>query len=179
MGATCLACTTASLAALRIVADVYSGRARADGTPAILHPIAVWHELLEARIADPELHAAALLHDVLEDDPLFAPTWEARIRRDVGARVLDIVVALTDPPGLSTIDRRAAQLARMARAPQDVRQVKLADRLANLREPKPNRDSVHCLFYAAHTRALLAVMRRTHPVLEAAVARRLDSAPWC
>ena len=57
--------------------------------------------------------------------------------------------------------------------------VKLADRVANLALAPPQWGAERCLAYAAHSHALLALLRGMHSGLEARLRERLQSAPWC
>ena len=87
--------------------------------------------------------AAAYLHDVVEDTDTTAAAIEtafARFGADVAARLAAIAGFCTDEPGPNRKQRKAATYARMRRdvaaAPawiRDAAQVKLADRIANLR----------------------------------------------
>jgi (p)ppGpp synthase/HD superfamily hydrolase len=87
--------------------------------------------------------AAAYLHDVVEDTGTTAAGIEAAFARfgaDVAARLAAIAAFCSDEPGPNRKQRKAATYARMRRdvaaAPawiRDAVQVKLADRIANLR----------------------------------------------
>lgn len=84
-------------------------------------------------IDDPLLHAAGWLHDIVEDT---AYTIE-EVRRCLGAlpdveRVLHIVDAVTDAPGVDRAARKANTYPRIAAAGPDAIDVKLADRIANV-----------------------------------------------
>ncbi|MBP7693369.1 MAG: bifunctional (p)ppGpp synthetase/guanosine-3',5'-bis(diphosphate) 3'-pyrophosphohydrolase, partial [Anaerolineales bacterium] len=75
-------------AALRFAARAHARQMR-KGTdvPYIVHPVGVMLALLEAGEADPELLAAALLHDTVED----TETPLELLRAQFGARVAEIV----------------------------------------------------------------------------------------
>lgn len=165
-------------AALAIAHASCKGRWRKDGSPALLHPLAVWQLLVEAGIDDPRTQALALLHDVLEDDPPRAGWWDERIRREVDPSVADQVRLLTDDTTRPALERRAAQLARLPGAPVAVRIVKIADRISNLRSPRPDWSDLQLELYGAHSRALLLVARSTHPLLESWLRAELESPPW-
>jgi (p)ppGpp synthase/HD superfamily hydrolase len=97
---------------------------------------------LASPAGDVEL-AAAYLHDVVEDTGTTTAGIEAAFARfgaDVAARLAAIAGFCTDEPGPNRKQRKAATYARMrgdvAAAPPWIRsavQVKLADRIANLR----------------------------------------------
>lgn len=84
-------------------------------------------------VRDPELVAAALLHDIVEDCHQDWPI--ERVRKEFGGRVMRIVEAVTIPCG-DFPDREArmdAYHARLFRGPREALLLKLADRLHNLR----------------------------------------------
>jgi (p)ppGpp synthase/HD superfamily hydrolase len=104
--------------------------------PYASHLLAVAGLVLEAG-GDAVQAAAALLHDTLEDGE---GVDEARLRREFGAEVAEIVVACTDVlPGdtrerkLPWGDRKRRYLARLASAGPHVRLVAACDKLHNLR----------------------------------------------
>jgi guanosine-3',5'-bis(diphosphate) 3'-pyrophosphohydrolase len=70
---------------------------------------------------------AAWLHDTLEDTDLDPAIIEA----EFGAKVLEIVRAVTDQPGMNRHERHRATYPRIAELEPDVC-VKLADRIANI-----------------------------------------------
>lgn len=119
------------------------GQTRKDGrTPQIMHPLAVQRLLSQADIDDECMHAAALLHDSVEDNPGERGQWvRAEIEKTVGKEVLGLVDALTDdcPAHLPRTHRKAQQMARIAQAPWAVKVIKLADVVASLQEgPAPH-----------------------------------------
>src|SRR3712207_970412 len=66
---------------------------KGTGTPYIVHPVGVMLLLVQAGETDPELLAAALLHDTLEDAGV---TVEA-LRDQFGPRVASIVEGASEP----------------------------------------------------------------------------------
>ncbi len=86
--------------------------------------------------AEPEVIAAGLLHDLLEDVP--EAGGEAAIRDAAGERVLALVLAVTEdkdrdrPATESWEHRKAEQLQHLATAHTDVVLIKAADALHNL-----------------------------------------------
>lgn len=111
---------------------------RKDGvTPQLLHVLSVQRLLARAGIEDERIHAAALLHDAVEDNP--GPRGELlrkHIGISLGAEVLAMVDALTEPdaPELSRAERKARQLQRITHAPWNVKVIKLADVVASFQE---------------------------------------------
>lgn len=106
-------------------------RKDATATPYINHPLAVARVLAEeGGVTDPEILAAALLHDTMED----TDTSYAELRGRFGARVADIVSEVTDTKFLGKKTRKRLQLARARRTSAAARQIKVADKLCNLRD---------------------------------------------
>lgn len=81
-------------------------RRKYTGEPYIVHPIAV-AELVRSVPHTPEMIAAALLHDVVEDTPV---TIEG-IETEFGARVAELVGWLTDVSGLATATGACASIS--------------------------------------------------------------------
>ena len=120
---------------------------RESGEPYILHPLATAIILAEMRLVDPETLQAALLHDVLEDNP---QVTRARLVEEFGegvARLVDGVTKLSTLPKTARLDdperrvsakqqEQAETLRKMFMAMFDdmrVVLIKLADRLHNMR----------------------------------------------
>ena len=115
-------------------------RKDAEGTPYINHPIALVRILgVEAGIDDPDVLCAAALHDYLEDccggdgQPT-VEQGEAIVRQRFGDAVLDYVMAVSDDKTLPKAERKRRQVEHAAEAPYGARLVKLADKIANLRD---------------------------------------------
>lgn len=117
-------------AAIMFSAAVHADETRADGTPYVVHPLAVARRLRNAGHADVALLTLAVLHDVLESDP----ACETAVRRLFGAEVLGDLRRLTVDRRLNADARKAAQLEATLRAPARIRLVKLADRLDNVED---------------------------------------------
>lgn len=128
----------------------HAGQTRADGSPYIQHPVAVADILLELGLPS-ETIAAALLHDVVEDNDGISIEDVAREFGEEIARKVDGVTKLTELPRVSRAGEvddepmSEATLAKLRRAEtirktmlamnDDVQVVliKLADRLHNMR----------------------------------------------
>lgn len=108
----------------------HEGQERDSGRPYAIHPAAVADLLRESGIDDPNILAAAYLHDVLEDTLVSPETLAA----EFGETVTKLVEELTNiPPDDATFDEKHAALAEKARRMSDpAKLVKLADRLHNL-----------------------------------------------
>ncbi|MDR2208234.1 MAG: HD domain-containing protein [Azoarcus sp.] len=163
------------LKALALAAQAHRGGKRADGQDYIEHPIEVARNLAEAGITDVKQLAAALLHDALEKGP---PSMRTLIALDLGDDVLQLVEALTDDPNLLPPERKALQLDRAAGMPPAARAIKLADRLANLRSPRPEWTQRERQRYAVHSYALLEALQGSHELLEAQLLRCLSLPCW-
>jgi guanosine-3',5'-bis(diphosphate) 3'-pyrophosphohydrolase len=106
-------------------------RKDAAATPFINHPLAVARALAEeGGVDDAEVLAAALLHDTIED----TVTSYLELRGHFGTRIADLVAEVTDTKFLGKRTRKRLQLARARRASAEARQIKVADKLCNLRD---------------------------------------------
>ena len=101
-------------------------------------PRPFWHHLREVvgvlkefNVDDPYLHAAAWLHDVVEDTPVTVEEVTAVFGDKIGA----LVDALTDGEG-KTREEKKAKPYRMLPLVEGATAVKLADRIANTRFSK-------------------------------------------
>jgi (p)ppGpp synthase/HD superfamily hydrolase len=114
--------------------DVHRMQSRMDGSPYFWHVTRVAKILLdELHFADPDIVCAALLHDALEDSDILTP---AILEFNFGPYVAYLVQTLTkdyrvDPEHRERIDKE--YIERIARAAEDARVVKFADRLDNSR----------------------------------------------
>lgn len=132
------------------------------GEPYIVHPRAVAAMLAE-HINDPEVIAAALLHDVLEDTPVKS----AQIESAFGSRVAGFVKALSDvpeQPGLNREARKQSDIARLAEAGFEVQSIKLAD-LTHNTESIVRFDHRFARTYLEEKARVLAVLDKGHPLL--------------
>jgi guanosine-3',5'-bis(diphosphate) 3'-pyrophosphohydrolase len=121
------------LAALRFASEKHRDQRRkgADASPYINHPIEV-AELL-ARVGgvrDVEVLAAAILHDTIED----TETTPQELERVFGARVRALVAEVTDDKSLPKQERKRLQREHAPRLSLDAKQIKLGDKISNVRE---------------------------------------------
>lgn len=119
------------------------GQTRKDGiTPQIMHPLAVQGLLARTGIFDENIHAVALLHDSIEENPgARGQQVRAEIANTLGDEILSMVEALTDDDSvaLSRAERKARQLERLSQAPWELQIIKLADVVASMQEgPAPS-----------------------------------------
>ena len=107
---------------------------RGKGFPYIVHPMEAV-EIVATMTNDPELLAAAVLHDTVEDTDV---TVE-QLRAEFGERVASLVAAESDEPHekRDSIDnwraRKQAAIDRIAAASHDAKIVALGDKLSNMR----------------------------------------------
>lgn len=107
---------------------------RGKGFPYVLHVLEA-AEIVATITNDPEILAAAILHDTVEDTPV---TIE-QICSEFGERVTDLVAAESDVviEGLneqdSWRDRKQAAINRIKQASLDAKIVAMGDKLSNMR----------------------------------------------
>jgi len=98
--------------------------------PYINHPLDLAHALwFEGGVTDPVILAAALLDDTLED----TQTTVQELQGEFGERVAAIVMEVTDEPTIAWRARKKLQISRARLASIEAKQVKLADKICNLR----------------------------------------------
>ena len=96
--------------------------------PYIYHPMEV--ALIVAQMTDdPEVIAAAYLHDVLEDTSVTPEELE----QNFGSRVLSFVMAESEDKSRTWRERKASTIAHLKRAPREVKLLTLGDKLSNMR----------------------------------------------
>jgi guanosine-3',5'-bis(diphosphate) 3'-pyrophosphohydrolase len=121
------------LKAVEFAAHKHTDQRRKDAkaSPYINHPIALAQILrVEGGVDDPAVIAAALLHDTVED----TDTSFQELRGQFGAEVADIVAEVTDTKWLQKGSRKRLQIIKASRATEGAKLVKLADKIANLRD---------------------------------------------
>ena len=126
--ATCDAVAKAVEFAIRYHGD----QRRPTGAPYLEHLLEALEVLVRgARVTDPDVLCAAVLHDVVEDTPCTVDD----VRLAFGDRVADMVRWVTKPEPAEGADRKAAKesyLKSLKDAPDDAVLVKLADRASNV-----------------------------------------------
>ena len=100
-------------------------------SPYVNHPIALARMLSEeGGVHDPVVLAAALLHDTIED----TETSYRELRGEFGAEVADVVAEVTDTKWIGRSARKQIQVSRAAKSSHRAKLVKIADKIANLRD---------------------------------------------
>lgn len=121
------------LKALGFAAHKHKDQRRKDvaASPYINHPIALANILCnEGHITDVEVICGALLHDTVED----TETSFDEIEQAFGPAVRRIVMDVSDDKTLPKEERKRLQIEHAAHACRQARLVKLADKIANLRD---------------------------------------------
>jgi len=121
------------LKALEFAARKHRDQRRKDraASPYINHPIALASVLtLEGGIADPNILAAALLHDTIEDT---RTTYE-ELKAAFGPRVAKTVLEVTDNKRQRKHTRKRLQVEHAPNLSRDAKLVKLADKICNVRD---------------------------------------------
>jgi guanosine-3',5'-bis(diphosphate) 3'-pyrophosphohydrolase len=144
-------------------------RKDANATPYINHPLALARILIaEGDVTDAATIAAALLHDTIED----TETSAAELDREFGAEIRSIVEEVTDDKALPKADRKRLQVEHAAHISHKAKLVKLADKIANLRDvatsPPDRWDLARRQDYFDWAKAVVDELRGAHPALEAA-----------
>lgn len=102
-----------------------------DASPYINHPIALADILCnEGHVTDIEVICAALLHDTVED----TATEPEELEAEFGKAIRNIVMEVTDDKTLPKEERKQAQIKHAAGLSGKAKLVKLADKIANLRD---------------------------------------------
>ena len=140
--------------------------------PYINHPLDVAHVLwFEGGVRDPVIIAASLLHDTIED----TQTSVGELQGEFGEEVAELVMEVTDEPSVHWQVRKKLQISRAKGASLAARQIKLADKICNLRSmiaSAPKGWSVERVRnYFDWSKQVIDQLRGANPSLE----RRFDS----
>ncbi|MES9852449.1 MAG: HD domain-containing protein [Candidatus Thiodiazotropha sp. L084R] len=119
--------------ALLFAARKHRDQRRKDvqSTPYVNHPIMLMDILVnEAGVYDAETLIAALLHDTIED----TETTVEEIESEFGLVIAGLVMEVTDDNTLTKLERKAMQIDHAPELSSKAKLVKLADKIANLRD---------------------------------------------
>jgi guanosine-3',5'-bis(diphosphate) 3'-pyrophosphohydrolase len=125
--------TTRLLMALEFAAEKHRHQRRKDAaaSPYINHPIAVATALaVEGGVTDEALLLGACLHDTVED----TETTFEELEEIFGTEVSNLVRSVTDDKSLDKAHRKQLQIEHAAKSSDEVKQIKIADKLCNLRD---------------------------------------------
>lgn len=159
------------LDALAFAAEKHRDQRRKDpeASPYVNHPIALARILAhEGGIDEPHVLAAALLHDTVED----TETTIEELKRRFGPRVASMVAEVTDDKTLPAPVRKRLQVEHASQLSLGARVVKLADKIANLRDlaksPPPSWTLERRQLYFDWAKEVVDELRGTSPRLEKA-----------
>jgi len=156
--------------AIELAVQFHSGQMREGDQPLpyITHPLEVLLNLrFVGRVTDEEMLCAAVLHDTVEAAIIDLDT----IQREFGTRVRDLVQELTreEPKPSALVGLRKKEIWRLraemlideiAKMSSDAQQIKLADRLANLRDAYRTKSGSKLERYKWQTQRILEVVPR-------------------
>jgi len=169
------------LHAARFAAEKHQGQLRKDakGSPYIHHPLEVALVLAaEGAIENPELLAAALLHDTIED----TATTFAELSTMFGEKIATIVQEVSDDKSLPKEVRKEEQVRKAPKLSPEAKTLKLADKICNLRDilrsPPHDWPLARKQAYFDWAERVGAGLKGVHPALEAifdaTLARRAE-----
>ncbi len=122
----------AILKALHFAATKHRDQRRKDveASPYINHPIEV-AELLarEGGVTDPVILQGAILHDTIED----TRTTREELEEAFGSEVRSVVEEVSDDKRLPKDERKRLQIAHASHLSERARQIKIADKISNVR----------------------------------------------
>ena len=100
-----------------------------DASPYINHPISVAMFISDiGKVDDPEVLAAALLHDTLED----TKTTPEELVDNFGNRVCKMVQEVTDDKSLPKMERKQRQIEHAKEISEGAALIKLGDKISNV-----------------------------------------------
>lgn len=165
--------------ALRFAAEKHKHHRRKGGRdiPYINHPIGVATLLATiGGVTDPDVLAAALLHDTVEDTDA---TLE-ELERLFGPVIAGLVAEVTDDPDLTSAQRKATQEREAPFKSPKAKLIRLADKTCNIydiaHEPPPTWSDERRRAYFDWAERVVAGLRGVSPPLEAEFDLRLEHA---
>ena len=138
-----------------------------EASPYINHPIDLANVLVnEAGVDDDVVVIAAILHDTVED----TDTTGDELTTEFGAEIAAIVAEVTDDKSLPKDERKQLQVMRAPHVSFRAQQVKLADKISNLRDitrsPPSSWDIERKRAYFDWAKRVVDGLRGQHPKLE-------------
>ena len=128
---------TLILKAAHFSAQKHSTQRRKDenASPYINHPISVALAIAEiGGVEDPEILAAALLHDTIED----TETTPAELEGQFGKQVCKYVLEVTDDKSLPKDERKKKQIEHAKELSKGAALIKLGDKISNVTDVTNN-----------------------------------------
>lgn len=157
------------ISAIAFAAHKHRDQRRKDATasPYINHPITLVNILAnEGGIDDMRVLIAAILHDTVED----TETTEQELVREFGQEIATIVLEVTDDKTLPSEERKRLQIEHAASISRRAKLVKLADKIANVRDVASSPPAGWSLprrqAYFDWAKAVVDGLRGVHPALE-------------
>ncbi len=149
-----------------------------SASPYINHPIAVASLIVDiGGVSEPEIIAAALLHDTLED----TETTPVELEAEFGPVVAGLVRELSDDRTLPREERKRLQVEHAATLSLGARIVKVADKICNLddliADPPTGWSCARKRAYFDWARTVVDKIRATNPGLEQAFDARFAMRP--
>tara|TARA_B100000575_G_scaffold36630_1_gene24666 strand:+ start:2934 stop:3452 length:519 start_codon:yes stop_codon:yes gene_type:complete len=149
--------------AIWFATQAHAGQTRKyTGEPYVNHPVEVM-QLVSTVTDDPEVLAAAILHDVVED----TPATIMNVRIGFTPRVAELVSDLTDvskPEDGNRAVRKELDRQHSAKASPEAQTIKLADLISNSKSIMEH-DPKFAKVYMREKSALLEVLVQGHPTL--------------
>jgi guanosine-3',5'-bis(diphosphate) 3'-pyrophosphohydrolase len=165
--------------ALRFAAEKHKHHRRKGGRdiPYINHPIGVATLLATiGGVTDPDVLAAALLHDTVED----TDTTPEELERLFGPVIAELVAEVTDNPDLTSVERKLTQEREAPFKSPKAKLIRLADKTCNIydiaHEPPPTWPDERRLAYFDWAERVVAGLRGVSAPLEAEFDARLERA---
>jgi guanosine-3',5'-bis(diphosphate) 3'-pyrophosphohydrolase len=165
----------ALLHALRFAAWKHRDQRRKDpdASPYVNHPIDVAELLARVgRVGDVAILQAAILHDTIED----TGTSPEELEREFGPEVRRLVEAVTDDKRLQKAERKRLQIEHAPALCNASKQIKLADKICNVRDvthrPPSDWSPERRAEYLAWSRRVAQGCRGVNPALD----REFDAA---
>jgi len=122
---------TLILKAAHFAAKKHRDQRRKDkhASPYIIHPISVALEIAQiGGVDDPEILAAALLHDTLED----TETTPEELEAEFGKKVCEYVLDVSDDKTLPKDERKIRQIEHAKKISKGAALIKLGDKISNV-----------------------------------------------
>lgn len=122
---------TLILKAAHFAAQKHRDQRRKDkhASPYIIHPISVALAITQiGSVDDPEILAAALLHDTLED----TETTPEELEAEFGKKVCEYVLDVSDDKTLPKDERKSRQIEHAKKISKGAALIKLGDKISNV-----------------------------------------------
>ncbi|MCX7598133.1 MAG: HD domain-containing protein [Armatimonadetes bacterium] len=154
--------------AYELAQALHKDQRRKDGSTIFEHVLGVTRKVVQYGGRSPELVAAALLHDAVEntDFPL------DEISRAFGAKVAHLVDALTNRPE----DDEATPVQRAVRAGSEAILLRLCDRLDGLERVAARPEKTRLRFLTATRQHYLRLAEEHYPEIAAAMRQAIEAA---